>query len=635
MNTAEPADALPPNESARPESPRAPYRHEAAHIPALARLADAACEDVGDPLDASVRVGQLAEQMAPAAERPDARVVALAFSYVLRHREIPQGGADLGPLDGPSLYPTAMREVSEEIRATWLALAGEVTQPVARSRLYDIVFTLRLMQNSRQAAERAARAYLDGIGGHQRAQVRADGVVRAWTLARLVSSSELEREIVESMIDLVSDLLDRDEHPYAVIPLLSALIAPPRRKVAEAADSRIDVLLDRALVSYPETHVIKDVAVIVRKRAGSDAARVDVANRVLINAMLAEARSATDPMVIRTLFNNAASQARELGVADLEQAAIAGLQSAPVLTWESTRYEISLPPSFFDFYLPGFDAAADWREALTIWCHTDSPAGRYEVNLDTTHQVQQASVFRYLATTVVFRDGDMPARTLSDEDEVFARDLARTETQYMGTYGLFLGNALFMTASRFGIPSQDDLKAFLSIPGCSAELVDTLARGMQLFWVAEYDAATHLVIPKIEAAVRALLLELNEPVYRAAVGDSAGQFAGLGSLLEPLVDNGFDPDWERFLRTLLLGHGLNLRNLVAHGFVHDVNAVNAALALRALAMLTLITSDAAARRDTATVRAALANPANPRPHRRWWQRIAAAITAARHEYHRD
>ncbi|SFB49531.1 hypothetical protein SAMN05216266_11454 [Amycolatopsis marina] len=100
MDTAEPADALPTNESSRPEAPRAPYRHDAAHIPALARLADAACEDVDDPPEAGVRVEQLAEQMAPAAERPDARAVALAFSYNLRRREIPRGGG-AGPAGWP------------------------------------------------------------------------------------------------------------------------------------------------------------------------------------------------------------------------------------------------------------------------------------------------------------------------------------------------------------------------------------------------------------------------------------------------------------------------------------------------------------------------------------------------------
>jgi hypothetical protein len=128
--------------------------------------------------------------------------------------------------------------------------------------------------------------------------------------------------------------------------------------------------------------------------------------------------------------------------------------------------------------------------------------------------------------------------------------------------------------------------------------------------------------------VRALLLELNEPVYRTAVGDSPGQFPGLGALLPDLVENGFDPDWERFLRTLLLGEGANVRNLVAHGFMDEVDRDKAALVLRALVRLALITSDEAVRRDGGVVRAALAEPVNRGRCRPVWRRVVDALEVA-------
>ncbi len=138
-------------------------------------------------------------------------------------------------------------------------------------------------------------------------------------------------------------------------------------------------------------------------------------------------------------------------------------------------------------------------------------------------------------------------------------------------------------------------------------------------------------MPKIEAAARALLLELNEPVYRAAVGDATGQFPGLGSLLPELLNNDFDPDWERFLRTFLLGEGSNVRNLVAHGFADTVDPINAALALRTCAVLILLTTEQAVHRDAGAVKAALATPHGARPRRHWGQRLKAAFWAARRE----
>lgn len=161
-----------------------------------------------------------------------------------------------------------------------------------------------------------------------------------------------------------------------------------------------------------------------------------------------------------------------------------------------------------------------------------------------------------------------------------------------------------------------------------------LARAIHLYWVGEYDACSHLIVPKVEAAARGLLLELNEPVYRSAVGDARGQFPGLGSLLPLLVDNDFDPDWERFLRTFLLSDGRNVRNLVAHGFARDTDPVEAALAIRAGALLILLTAGPAVERDTATVRSALAIPTGAAPRRPWHRRLGAAFVAARHELRR-
>lgn len=72
-----------------------------------------------------------------------------------------------------------------------------------------------------------------------------------------------------------------------------------------------------------------------------------------------------------------------------------------------------------------------------------------------------------------------------------------------------------------------------------------------------------------------------------------------------LADNGFDLDWDRFLRTFLLGDSSNVRNLTAHGFTHGIDPLNAAAVIRALAVLALIAPETATCRDAATVKAGL------------------------------
>ncbi|RAS58952.1 hypothetical protein C8D87_1165 [Lentzea atacamensis] len=512
-------------------------------------------------------------------QRPAAAVLFHTFLYSLYCEEVPQAGAKLEPLEGPSYLPTSLRESTQDMRELWLALTDQLTHPVARARVFDIVFTLRLMANSRDAAERAARAYLDAVGGSQRAQVQANGVVRAWTLARSVGLATLEQEINAVMLGMVEDLLDRDEHPYAVVPMLCALISPSRGKTAEDIDLRVDALLDRTLHAYPQTHVIKDVAAVVRKRAAADAARVEDANRVLINAMMAEADAAVDPLVIRTHLADAASEARRWNIKDLEDDAIARLQTAPKVQWESVEFGMTVPAPLFDLYMPGFDQATDWQEALNIWFNTSAPSGNLQTNVETTRQVLDASVFHQILTTIVFRDGDLPARKLADQDDVFMRELARTEARQMNIYGLILARGLHEIRFRFGIPTQNELAEFLGSTGTHLELAKALATAIQLYWVELYDASTHMAAPKVEPAVRAVLLKLNEPIYKAAVGDTSGQFPGLGVLLDRLEQLGLNHDWLRFLRTFLLADGYNVRNLVAHGYLNNIGYINAALAV--------------------------------------------------------
>ncbi|MBM7494029.1 hypothetical protein JOD64_005251 [Micromonospora luteifusca] len=599
----------------------------------MARLADLACDGVDDPHNAGLRTERLAKQANPQIEAAAAKALFTTFMYLIQVASPDEPpDARLDPLDGPSLFPLALREADGDLRQLWLGLAGEVRHPVARARCWDIVFTLQLMPNRRDAAERAVRAYLDSTSTPLSLQEKANGLLRAWTMARLVRLTDIEQEIATAMTAVVEAAVDQREHPYAAITVLGALTAPPPGRAARVANPAVDDLLDRALTTYPQVHIIQGFAALVRKSAGSGSVRVEHANRHEVEAMIAEAEAATDPMIIRTRFSDAASAARRYGVADLERVAVARLQAAPPVTWERTEWSFVTPKAFFDLYLPGFSTATDWRRALSIWLHSGPPSGNKETNEATARQAMGESIIRFLATTVLFRDGDLPSRTVTGDAAAFDRELVRAEQHSLNMNGRFLARALWQIRERFGVPSHDDLTEFLRLSNADPAMVHDLATALQLYWIDEYDASSHLVVPKVEAAARALLLELNEPMYRTAIGDKAGQFPGLGVLLPFLVDNTFDPDWERFLRTFLLSDGANIRNLIAHGFARNISAIEAALALRAAAVLILLTTNRAVTRDAETIRAAVAAPVCG-PRRPWRQRLVAALWAAGRELH--
>ncbi|MCX4698661.1 hypothetical protein [Streptomyces sp. NBC_01373] len=610
------------------------YRHDSSLVPALAELADAACEGSEDLPSVSLRIRRLAQETGTPFDAAALDVLTTTFTYHLAMRPFmsTQPGVSLVPLDGPSIFPVALRDADSDVRELWLSLYSSVTHPVAKARCADIVFTLRL-KKGREAAEEAVRAYLCAIGGSLSVAEQGTGLLRAWDLTRSVNLSSMAQQVKTAMLDMAEGLLNDGEDGGTFAHLLDALSAPQRKKNVEPLDPRVDDLLDRALVSYSGTLVIRQIAPLVRRRAAvsGDDIRVRRASEVEVKAHLSDADRAVDGMVIRAHLNDAASLARRLNVPELESLAVSRLQSAPPVDWKTIRTEFNIPNAYIRGYLRPYKRVDTWRKALGVWFNSDSPSGSLASNEAVARSVLNRSVFARIATTVLFGPGDLPKRVISEDDEAFQHQLVGAETWGINLHGMLLADALDIIKDRFGIPVFADLEESILTSGTHPVSARALAKGLILYWVGEFDACVHLVVPKVETSVRALLLELNEPVYKTQVGDGAGQFPGLGSLLPCLMDNGFDPDWERFLRTFLLGDGMGVRNLVAHGFMDTVSREKAALALRAYSLLVLITPHESTERDAGLVKASLANPLGV-PPRGWWQRIGRAARAARNEF---
>lgn len=124
MNAAEPADAAnaePPAPEAPPAAaaagPPEPYRHDEALVPALAQLADAACQDATDMLNASLSLRAVMAQTDSPVDASALKVLYNTFCYRITPASVDAvAGATLEPVDGRSFMPFAMREASDDIR---------------------------------------------------------------------------------------------------------------------------------------------------------------------------------------------------------------------------------------------------------------------------------------------------------------------------------------------------------------------------------------------------------------------------------------------------------------------------------------------------------------------------------------
>ncbi|RSM64560.1 hypothetical protein DMB66_19765 [Actinoplanes sp. ATCC 53533] len=82
-------------------------------------------------------------------------------------------------------------------------------------------------------------------------------------------------------------------------------------------------------------------------------------------------------------------------------------------------------------------------------------------------------------------------------------------------YGRLLAEGLTRLADRYGIPTEDNLVTCLLSRGARDQalaLARSLAKAMRHFWHHDTESCIHLATPKVEAAARPLLLELDEGI---------------------------------------------------------------------------------------------------------------------------
>lgn len=151
-----------------------------------------------------------------------------------------------------------------------------------------------------------------------------------------------------------------------------------------------------------------------------------------------------------------------------------------------------------------------------------------------------------------------------------------------------MADALHGIPAAHGTPGHDELAGFLARwPAVEPAVATALARALHRYWTGDSEGAAYTVLPRIESIARRLVLDSERGVYRLQHEHVPGQYAGLGRLL-PIVDDeyGLGEPRLRYLSTLLRHPaGLNLRNLMAHGFVGEPGPGVAAALLHAALLL--------------------------------------------------
>lgn len=201
--------------------------------------------------------------------------------------------------------------------------------------------------------------------------------------------------------------------------------------------------------------------------------------------------------------------------------------------------------------------------------------------------VRIAPLTATLQATLLGADG-LPRFTAATDEEQAELRLIRCELAQLQVLGSFVTEILHRIGVKWGPIPVEDLAAFLGEAAHVAPPVSaTLARAFNRYCQDDFEAAGYTATPQIERPVRDIVLAVNEPAYRLQRGKTPGQYAGLGALLPVLQRAGVNESWLRFLQTVFAATaGMNFRNDLLHGFVDEIHAGHAALALLAALYLT-------------------------------------------------
>ncbi len=592
-------------------TPPAPYVYDPSHAGLVGPLLAAASLSVEELFNLG-NIAETPEVKAALTEDGLHREVAAICLYRLEdsHRNGTGAGAELVPLQDPDAgwsLITPIKETTDDVRRLWEDLSTTPASPLLDSRYHDLCFSARHGDIGTHGRS-AVVAYLLWPSTSLDPLYVAEGIARAWTIARSMNNTNLEHEVYVAAGAYARAQLDEDGYPGVVFPLLELVATKPRKGPPPVDDATVARLLGDAYAKFPTADLQAEAAQLMRKVATDDAAR-DAADRAEVRAHLGQANRSTGAAKMLHL-RNAAQTARNLGVKDLEDQAIGAMQamSPDELGLQHSRHTVETPAHIVLGVLRTFDEANSWRGALHQFLHTPCPSGSYERNVEQAKKAMVGSL-RHLFSTMRFGAHGMPEQSVDSDDEQLDDEVAGIERVSADIYGRWYAHGLHRMPAVYGTPSQDEIVAFLmDTYSCHEGLAHGFATALRLFWQEEYNASLHISVPRVEEGARQLLLFLNAPVYRIEQGKKPGQFPGLGFLLPRIIDEGFDKDWERFIGTLLLPRGHNLRNLLAHGFVDGISPGAAALALRAAGLMTIITPAADSAVEPETIRHNLSDP---------------------------
>ncbi len=191
-------------------------------------------------------------------------------------------------------------------------------------------------------------------------------------------------------------------------------------------------------------------------------------------------------------------------------------------------------------------------------CPLEMPTGLERAAADKRPNVSR---FRSTSGALGFLIPDTLAGVVGLDEIAFA-EVARSRIELWGRY---VSECLHRVSSARLEP------AWFDGPFVRRDVGQRFAEALRLFFAEDFDAAAHVLVPRLEAVIRRIAIGYDIPALQIAYR-SLGRIDYLPSLLDAFAE-AVPPSaaWWKYMRLLLVDrYGAGLRNVLSHGLRSDL-----------------------------------------------------------------
>lgn len=491
--------------------------------------------------------------------------------------------------DESGSYPPRPPDVVPEVRALWLTTREAIDDPILCARLSDLLFVAEGMKAQREA--HVAAVDLRRLA-HERAWTALDRSLcmsRAVELLAQLNAREALAQAVADAVALVDELLGQ-EHPGPPFIVVRTIVALKPSQRPDGMDGLLDCVITR-FATDPHNH---DGALGLAERATTDAERRTALRQRRVHARTEAARAA-EGLTRVALLQRALERARRYGLTAEAGELLREQQELPKedLGFETTEVSTELPTEAVRAQVDLIvgSHAADLADALARLGAFGPPGGSNADVDDDVAEQERAFPIQGLFGHQLFSPGSSAPTYIANDPESKRLAARGRQRQLSADFygGVLIAPMLDRAVEHHSRPTHDELTTHFATALIGEGRAARIARALELFWDGDYDAASHVLVPRLESILRDFARQSGLTIVKPA---SEGRFGGvvtLNHVMTKLRELYADAEWLDYLQALLCDPlAINLRNDIAHGLVGEVREVHAALLVHAACHLALL-----------------------------------------------